>query len=82
MEKYKIYLIKWSDIESNSNSWQTIDEAIEFHEELTIIEQVGYIIYEDEKSIIITDSVCEKLELIGNSTRIPKGNVLEIINLT
>jgi hypothetical protein len=80
MEK-KIVLCRWSDIESNSNSWQTIDEAIEFHEEPTIIEQVGFIIYEDEKSIILTDSVCDKLELIGNSTRILNCNILDIKEL-
>jgi len=80
MEK-KIVLVHWKDIESNSNSWQTIDEAIEFHEEMTVIEQLGFIVFEDNESLILTDSWCEKLGLIGNSTRITKCNILKITYL-
>jgi len=77
----KLVKIIWSDIESNNQSWTTIQDAIEFHKEPTLIEQVGFIIFDDGDTLIITDSYCAKLDLIGSTTRIPNQNIVDIMEL-
>jgi hypothetical protein len=48
----------WNDCQSLVNQWQPVDEVIEHHKKINpIIKSVGYILYEDDKTLIIGHSI-------------------------
>lgn len=77
----KIYKIEWLDHEYNGTTWQTIESAKEFHSDNTIVTTIGYLVSETEEYIIITDTICPKLDLIGATTKVLKINIKSITNL-
>lgn len=77
-------LIVWEDINQCNETWASatdiqtwLGDVADCH-----VEHIGYIIAEDEKYIIITDSCIESSEIYGNVTKIPKGVILSRKKLT
>lgn len=76
----KIEII-WEDIESLNNSWNDKEYAILHHQTKCIVTSIGYLIEDNREYVIITDSICDKLGLIGNTTKILHANVIQINEL-
>lgn len=71
-------IIVWEDISQCPETWASeadlaiwLEDAAQAH-----VEQLGFVIFEDEKLIVITDSVIESMGLFGNCAKIPKNCII------
>jgi hypothetical protein len=72
-KKYKLVYIEWEDIISTDSGWHTYEEAVEWTEtENSIVVQVGYVIVDNSKHLVITESYFQN-NTIGTVVRIPKS---------
>ena len=69
-QKYKLYLLEWNDAYSEC-TWATRNDIIDSDGDMTISE-VGWIIDEDDQSVVISSQVASDGDF-GNRTRIPKS---------
>lgn len=71
---------KWRDSTSLSNSWEDEERALEFIEDEFIVEQVCYILEEDDKYYLVCPRIGEftisHIKHYGDVFKIPKGCVL------
>ena len=80
-DKQKLIYIRWQDA-SHVASWMTPDQLENsINREMLIIEQIGWIVYEDKKEIHIVsrrclDSIVGSVEY-GMYQRIPKAWILK-----
>jgi len=72
-------MIKWIDIVATDGGWRTYDEMIDWYEtrQDTVV-QIGFIVYEDDNKIVLTDSFFKENEVIGYCVCIPKYNIIEL----
>lgn len=73
--------VVWEDISTLNESWTTKDSAIEYFSKPCVVETIGLLVFENDKYIVLTDSYCEKLDIIGNCTSILKSVILDISEL-
>jgi hypothetical protein len=80
---YKPVLVKWYDI-STSSGWKEQEEIDTFvmDEKENLVFQVGFLYEEDERQICLLNSYFTGRDLLGDITKIPKGCVIDIIDLT
>jgi hypothetical protein len=65
--------IEWEDIISTDSGWHTYEEAVEWTKtENSIVTQVGYVIVDNSKYLVITESYFQN-STIGTVIRIPKS---------
>jgi hypothetical protein len=74
MKKYCLELIEWLDAESD-NGWEEPHRVIDWCKKDTVINEVGWIFYEDEKVLVIVSQL-EYDGTLGNRTKIPKPWIL------
>lgn len=78
-------LIIWIDSTSLSNTWEDEEKALEFIEDEFIVSQLGYILEETDKYILLCSRIGEfsqtKIKHYGDVFKIPKSCVLKIKQL-
>lgn len=73
--------IVWIDALSQGGpEWVTADDAYEYsHAELPTVSQIGYVLFENDNYISITDTICEYMT--GTVHSIPKGMIVQMSNV-
>jgi hypothetical protein len=68
-------LIVWEDISVCDNTWADDSDLDKWFDDASdaLVEQVGYVLYEDDRVVIMAESFIEAMELYGNVTKIPKS---------
>lgn len=76
-------LIEWEDIAAPDETWPSAKDVEDWYADSAdgFVEQVGFVIYEDDHNIIFADSYIESMELFGNVTKIPKSVIRKRIPL-
>lgn len=76
-------LIVWEDICQHTASWPDASDLTEWYSDVADahVEQVGFVIAEDKKNIIIADSVVECDSTYSNVMKIPKSVILKRVPL-
>lgn len=86
----KTVKVVWDDAGSftqEDTTWHTFDSLLEAYGLANFVQNsVGYLLYENAKDLIITQSLDDRLvegnvNLYANALRIPKCNIIEIIEL-
>ena len=72
--KYPLIFIMWHDAES-TNEWEEPEMVESWVKKSSIINEVGWLIHEDDKSIAICSQMADD-DIMGNRTRIPKGWII------
>lgn len=72
-------VIVWEDITQNPETWPSGADIRDWLADAAdaFVEQVGYVLYEDDKILVIADSYIESLEVYGNVHKIPKSVIRE-----
>lgn len=79
MSEYKIAIVTWVDIVATDTNWRDKEDAHEWADaELGIVNQVGYLIYQDIEYILLADSFFPCSTTVGSVTKIPMGTVRDI----
>ena len=80
----ELWLITWEDITSLNETWASAQEIREWYADKAdgLVDQVGYIIFEDSYNIILADSYIDSVELYGNVNKIPKSVIRSRVKLT
>ncbi len=80
MNQLPLVTVKWIDI-TTQNGWMNQEEADDFvmDREADIVMQAGFLYEEDENQIVLLNSYFKNKDLFGDLTKIPKGNVIELI---
>ena len=78
--KYKLVYVLWEDARGIGSSWRSIENVIEelTNESTWMVHQVGWIIHEDKKSIVMAASIDDREEVgkfVAEGIRIPKVNI-------
>lgn len=75
----KIALVIWTDITSKSG-WHTQSQLDKFTTDdiENEVQQVGFVLEEDENQIVLLDSYFTSKETFGSATKIPKGCIKSI----
>lgn len=73
--KLPLYMIKWVDAQSDCE-WGSVNKIKEWAKKDCIICEVGWIIDENERYLVISNQVGEDMEF-GNRTKIPKQWVIK-----
>lgn len=68
--KYPLVQIEWKDAQSDSE-WTSVEKIQKWATEDCIIFEIGWVIYENEDYLIISNQIGEDGDL-GNRTKIPK----------
>ncbi len=76
-------LIVWEDIACCVETWPSIEEVQTWLSDKAdvFVEQVGFVIAEDEKNIVFADSFMESNEVFGNVHKIPKSVLRKRVKL-
>lgn len=75
----KIAIVVWEDIVATDNNWRTEDDGIHWSDsESGLVSQVGYLLDQDDKYIVLMDSFFQEGDMIGSVTRIPLVTVKSI----
>ncbi len=76
-------LIVWEDISACDQTWASeadlhtwLSDSSDAH-----VEQVGFVVAEDERNLIICDSYIESMGLFGNTNKIPKSVIISRTSL-
>jgi len=69
--KYKLFLVEWVDAEGDTE-WSTENKVLTWANEDCIIYEVGWIVAETDKYIILMSQISYDGD-IGNRTKIPKA---------
>lgn len=77
-------LIIWEDISECDETWASdsdlqnwLSDSSDAH-----VEQIGFVIAEDEKNLILANSFIESMGLYGNVHKIPKSVIISRIKLS
>ena len=70
LKKYKFIRVDWADAQSDCE-WGSIDKIKEWADKDCIIHDVGWLVYEGDRYIVISSQFGEDGEF-GNRTKIPK----------
>jgi len=73
--KYPLCRIMWKDAQSDSE-WSSIEKIKIWAQKDCVINDIGWLVYEDKNHIVICSQIGEDGEL-GNRTKIPVGWVLK-----
>jgi len=77
----KIVLVTWRDSSSLSNSWESEEAAMEFIDDECIITQVGFVLEENKKYILLCSRVSDfsqsKTKGYGDVFKIPKSCIIK-----
>jgi len=76
-------LIVWEDISVCPETWASGSDIERWHDDVSdaLVEQVGYVLYEDDHLMIISESFIEAMELYGTVTKIPKSVIRKRVKL-
>ncbi len=75
----KIAMVVWEDVVASDQNWRTEDDGIDWSDnESGLVNQVGYLLDQDEKYILLVDSFFPESDTIGALTRIPISLVRSI----
>ncbi len=80
-DKKSIVQVLWTDaVTSNESGWTTKEEGESIaREEIPVMSTVGYVIFQGETWISLTDSVGD--QEYGQITKIPKAMIIEMKEL-
>ena len=80
----ELWLISWEDITSSTETWSSAEDIKQWYLDAAegLVDQVGYIIFEDKNNILLSDSYIDSLELYGNVHKIPKSVIRSRVKLT
>ncbi len=80
MNQFPLVTVKWIDI-TTQNGWINQEEADDFvmDRDSDIVMQAGFLYEEDENQIVLLNSYFKNKDLLNDLTKIPKGNVIELI---
>lgn len=68
-KKYSLVSVEWADAQSDCE-WETIDKVRTWAEKDCIIFEIGWLVYENDKYVVISNQIGEDGDL-GNRTKIP-----------
>jgi hypothetical protein len=73
--KLKLEVIIWEDISQAPETWSSAgDIELWYKDEAEcLVDQVGYVIFEDNNNLLIADSYIESQQAYGNVHKIPKA---------
>lgn len=79
---YKPVIVKWMDI-STKSGWHEQEEIDNFvmDETENIVYQAGFLYEEDDRQVCLLNSYFTNKDLLGDITKIPKGAIIEIVNM-
>lgn len=78
-EKYPLVFCEWEDIVSSDTNWRDLDDAIHWVDsENGIVNQVGFMLENNDDYLILMDSFFSEGDTVGAITRIPKAVVKSI----
>jgi len=77
-----LVLVEWNDAQDFAESWVDAESAAEFGEVECRIRSVGYQISYTDKYLTIAGDYHAAEEDYGRVTKIPKGMVISIVQLT
>jgi len=80
LRKFKLVIIEWIDAQSDC-AWSSIKENEQWTKEDCIIVEVGWIVKETSKYVVIGSQIGNDGEF-GNRTKIPRGWIKTIKRLT
>ncbi len=70
-------LVKWIDIVATDGGWRTQDDMLEWSmTQQDTVTQIGFIIYENDFNLILTDSYFNNTDVIGYCVSIPKSTII------
>lgn len=77
-------IIVWEDISQCPETWAEQSELEDWLSDVADahVEQIGYIVFETEKLIVVADSFIESMGLFGNCTKIPKSCIISRTKIT
>jgi len=77
-------LIEWEDISVCDVTWSDKSDIESWYDDAAdaIVEQVGFLLYEDDKNVLLGSSIIESMELFGEVTKIPKAVIKNRVILT
>jgi hypothetical protein len=79
LKERKIAIVIWEDVVASDQNWRSEDEGIDWSDnEPGLVNQVGYLLDQDEKYILLMDSFFACSDTIGSLTRIPVSLVRSI----
>ena len=71
IKQFPLFLIEWVDAESDV-TWEDHDRIAEWGKKECLVTEIGFVIYEDENQIVITNQLTSDKQR-GNRTKIPKA---------
>lgn len=76
-------LIEWEDISQADETWIGADGIASWFSDRgdCFVDQIGFVLYEDDHCLLIADSYIESMELYGNVTKIPKSVIRKRVKL-
>ena len=77
-ERYKIVLVEWEDITSNTDPWLYLSDALDL--EPAQMTTVGWLVEDREESIILISSIGDNKE-VGDINCIPKSVIKDMREL-
>ena len=77
-ERYKIMIVEWEDITSNTEPWLYISDALDL--EPAQMTTVGWLVEDREDSIILISSIGDNKE-VGDINCIPKSVIKDMREL-
>tara|TARA_R100000664_G_scaffold29034_1_gene40613 strand:- start:188 stop:451 length:264 start_codon:yes stop_codon:yes gene_type:complete len=77
-ERYKIMIVEWEDITSNTEPWLYISDALDL--EPAQMTTVGWLVEDREESIILISSIGDNKE-VGDINCIPKSVIKDMREL-
>ena len=78
----KIVQVTWVDIVSD-DGWHTQNRLDNYiHKDNKTVRQVGYLYEEDEEQVVLLNSYFTKKDMFGDITKIPRGCIVSIDELT
>lgn len=79
---YKQVYVEWVDIIATDSGWHTKEELDSWlYTEIDTVKQSGFLYMETKSHIVLIDSFLSE-EYLGVATKIPKGNIVKIINIS
>lgn len=71
--------IEWCDAVSNTEGgWRDVEDAIEWGKEANwVVKQVGWILEENKKYILLISKIADKDQQVGHLMKIPKTWILK-----
>jgi len=76
-------LVVWEDICECGETWASAEDVQAFYSDIADahIEQVGFVIAEDERNILLAESFCESDQTFGRVNKIPKSVLRKRVKL-